>query len=399
MNDTDAQQPTEPPGKADKLATARDQAVGKNANGRRWCGGRDHRDDGGGSGHHDDTRHDSSSFQLILSERALGRFELLCQRHRARARTGLVLVNSRGEYHSFPERRPTMGELLWKGTGTLYEVDMGRHWTSLEFDLPSREEAFPFHAIVDVEWCVINPTKVVRDGVNDVRESLSPSLRHQLSTITRQFDVEDTAAAEKAAFKWLTDHSIGCEYGLQSRAFLRMRMDDPTVTHVAAIREVRRKIELEPGTQELNLRREESAITLLTRRVEFYRDIILDGDCDQFALQLAQNPHEVGTVIQMLRDERHGKLRTTTDFVTRLLDSGAIERHDIYDQVRTLLDWLKESTDTIIRGPERPARILVQRDSDEFPPTDVPESDPPDSLPVDPVRPPGDAPTHGAGKL
>lgn len=382
MSDTDTKQSTESPGKTDERATARDQAVSD------------------GSGLHGDTRHSSPSFPLILSERALSRFELLCQRHCMRAWTGFVLVNRRGEYRSFlPERWPTMGELLWKGGGTLYEVDMGRHWTSLELDLPSREEAFPIHAVVNVEWRVTDPAQIVRDGVNDVREALFPSLYHWLSTITRQFDVEDTAAAEgKALEALLTGQPIGDEYGLRTRISLRMRMDEPTATYAAKIREVQREISLEHETQKLRLLREESTTTLITRRVERYRTIILAGDYDQFALQIAQNPDEVATVVQMLRDERHDNRRNVTDFVTRLLDSGAIDRYEINDQVRAALDWLKEATDTVLRGPEQPARIPAQRDCNALPPADIPESGLPDLPPVDPVRPPENAPTHDIGK-
>ncbi|MGH3773279.1 MAG: hypothetical protein ACRDRW_18100 [Pseudonocardiaceae bacterium] len=386
MSDSDTQQPTEPPEKATELATARDQAVAD--------GSRD------GSGHPDDTRHGSASCQLILSERALSRFELLRQRHRRRAWNGLVLVNSRGECHSFaPERWPTMGELLWKGRGTLYEVDMGLHWTSLKFDLPSHAEAFPFHAVIDIEWRVTNPDRVVKNGMNDVREALSPSLHHRLSAITRQFDVQDTAAAEAKAHKSLTDQPIGGEYGLESHVpSLRMQMDEPTVIYAAAIRQVQREISLERETQALRLLRENSTTTLITRRVERYRDIIVAGDYDQFALQIAQNPDEVATVVQMLRNERLEKYRNFADFVTRLVDSGAIERYEIDDLVKPVLDWFKEAPTNTIRSLEQAAKMPVQHDFGGLPPADTPDSSLPDPPPIHPVRPPGDAPTHGAEK-
>ena len=394
MNDCDAPQSTEPPGKADGLVTVRDRAVGDNAGGPQQSGSQDHRDDGDGS-----SRHDSPSFQLILSERVLRRFELLCQPQRVPAWTALVLVNSQGERHSFlPEQRPTMGELLWKGRGTLYEVNMGLHRTRLKLDLPSHAEAFPFHAVVNVEWRVDDPAKVVENGVNDVREAFFPALHQQLSTITRQFDVENTPAAEAKALESLIEHPVGGKYGLLSSVALRMQMDEPTVTHAAEIRQVQREIRLEHKTQMLRLLREELTTTLMTKRVERYRNIIITGDYDQFALQLAQNPHEVGTVIQMLRDQRHDNLRNTTDFVTRLIDSGAIDRYEINDQVRAALDWFKEATDTVLWGPEQPARIPAKCDFDALPPTEIPEPGLPDTPPANPVQPPGGEPTHGAGK-
>jgi hypothetical protein len=388
MSDDDARRSIEPRRKKDGLATAHDRAADNHS--------RDVLDD---FGPQSDASYRSPSFQPILGERVLRRFELLFNPHRVRARTGLVLVNRRGKYHTFfPEGQPTMGELLWKGARTLYEVDMGLHWTSLEFDLPSLEEAFPFHAVVDIEWRVIKPAQVVRDGVNDVREALSPVLHHQLSAITRGFSVEETPAAEKKVFESLSNHPIGAEYGLRSRVYVQMRMDEPTVTYAAAIRKVQREIKLEHETQELRLLREESTTALITRRVERYRAIILAGDYNQFALQLAQNPDEVAAVVQMLRDERHDNRRSVIDFVTHLLDSGAIDRYEINDQVQAALNWLKEATDTVLRGPEQPTTISGQRESDALPATCLPESNLPDPPQVEPMRSPEGPPTHGAGK-
>jgi hypothetical protein len=293
-----------------------------------------------------------------------------------------------------------MGELLWKCKGMLYEVDMGIHWTSLEFNLPSREEAFTFPTVVDVEWRVTDPAQVVRDGVNDVREVLWPAFYRQLSIITRQFDIEDAAAAERDAFKSLAHRPVGGEYGLSNRVFLRMKMDQPTVAYVASIREAQRGIRLERENQKLRLLFEESRSALIAKRVERYRAIILAGDCNQFALQLAQNPDEAPAVVQMLREERRENRRNVIDFVTRLLDSHAIDRYEIDDQVRTALDWLKDATDTVLHGPETPVSIPSQRDFDTMPPhTDMLETDLPEPLLVDPIPPPEGAPTPGAEQL
>ncbi len=252
---------------------------------------------------------------------------------------------------------PRFGQLLWKGSGTLYEIDMGRHWTRIELELPSRSEAFAFNAVINVEWWVEEPVLIVKNGVYDVRKALDPHLWQRLSAITRRFEVEESAEAEAMAARSLSELPVGIEYGLVTRAFLRLRMDTPTVQHASAVRDVQHKIELERATQQLRLLREESTAKLIDIRVTRYREILLSGDYDQFALQLAQNPDEVPAVVQMLRDERHNNQRAVTDFVTRLLDSGAIDRHEIDDQVREALRWLKQATDSVLIGPDAPDRL------------------------------------------
>jgi hypothetical protein len=302
---------------------------------------------------------------------------------------GLVLVTQRGEHHGFPpDRQPTTGELLWLGSGTLYEIDMGRHWARVELEVPSRTEAFSFDAVVDVEWWVEDPVPVVKHGVHDVRKALEPNLRQRLSSITRKWEVEDSAHAEAEVVGSLAAMPVGAEYGLGTRAYVWMRMDTPSVKHAAAVRDLHREIELEHATQELRLVREESTSVLITRRVERYRVILQSGNLDQFALQLAQNPEETPAVIQMLREERHNNRRAVTDFVTRLLDSGAVDRHEIDDQVREALRWLKDATDTVLGDPNRPGRIPAPRADEALPPGQIPAGE----LPEPPSLPPSGTP-------
>jgi hypothetical protein len=333
----------------------------------------------------EDGRSDSTlSFRPIIGERHVGRFEVLLRRRPVRGHVGLVLVTQRGEHHSFrPDRQPTTGELLWLGSGTLYEVDMGRHWARVELEVPSRTEAFSFDAVVDVEWWVADPVPVVKHSVHDVRKALEPNLRQRLSAITRKWEVEDSAHAEDEATDSLAGMPVGAEYGLDTRAFVRLRMDTPSVQHASNVRDVHREIELERATQELRLVREESTSALITRRVQRYRVILQSGNLDQFALQLAQNPDETPAVIQMLREERHNNRRAVTDFVTRLLDSGAVDRHEIDDQVREALRWLKDATDTVLGDPNKPARIPASRPDDALPPGQIPAGE----LPEPPLPP------------
>jgi hypothetical protein len=364
MNQRDARNPARRPGTSDESITPRDRAVPDNA-----------MRDGNVRRQNRENRR-SRSFRPILDECALGRFDPLFRRYHVRARTALVLVNKRGKHFSFPPKSmPTIGELIWKGPGTLYEVDMGLHWTRLEFQLPSRHEELPFYAVVDLEWRVHDPIQVVRDGIKDIHKALYPPLHHRLSALTRESSMEHTSAVEKRAFESLANQPIGKEYGLSTNAFVRMHMEEK-------IRDVRREVALERETQALRLLREESTTTLVNARVERYRAIILAGDYNQFALQLAQNPDDAAAVVKMLHDDR----RRVIDFVIHLLNSGAVDRYEIDDQVRAALDWLKQATDTVIH-PDQPTKVPGPRAPDALPLAELPEPDAPGPQQVDPVWP------------
>jgi 23S rRNA G2069 N7-methylase RlmK/C1962 C5-methylase RlmI len=132
---------------------------------------------------------------------------------------------------------------------------------------------------------------------------------------------------------------------------LEFRSDQPSVGYATARREAEHELEIEMLKQKVREAQERHNNMLISARVEMYRGIITRGDIDQFALQLAQRPDDVASVVQLMREERDERRRQVTDFVLQMLNSGAIERWEIDDQVRAALNWLKESTETIVGSP------------------------------------------------
>jgi len=284
------------------------------------------------------------SFRPILADRVLRRFDAFVARPRVRAGVGIVLVNVRGEARSFsPHQWPTLGELVWAGSGSLYEVDMGLHHTEVALQLPAREDAFAFPVRAHVEWQVVDAIQVVRDNIRDVRVILASLLYWVLADQTRSVPVARPAEAETKAQKALNGLDLAGRYGLRVGIILEFRTDEPSVGHATARREAEHELEIEMLEAQ-----ERHNNVLISARLEMYRGIITRGDFDQFALQLAQRPEDVASVVQLMRDERDERLRQVTDFVLQMLNSGAIERWEIDDQVRTALNWLKESTENII---------------------------------------------------
>lgn len=117
--------------------------------------------------------------------------------------------------------------------------------------------------------------------------------------------------------------------------------------------------EEQPGAK--RLRRKGHNKLLLDERVKNYQAFIANGNVDQFVLQLTQNPDDVLAVMNIVRDERDTNRRNTVDFVTRLIES-AIDRSQIDDQVRSALQWLKDSINRVMLPAgesDRPVRTLI----------------------------------------
>jgi hypothetical protein len=233
----------------------------------------------------------------------------------------------------------------------LYEVDLGEHSSLLEDDVPSAGDAFRFHAAVDLRWRVQDPAGVVQRHLataGDVVRALRPELQDRMRTVTREFDVIDSADAEAKVNQSLAAGPIGGELGLWTRCWVRLTLEEAARAHASDRRELQRQIVLEQETQVLRRLQAQNNRELVASRVEFYRLIIAAGDIDQFAVRIAQNPTDISAVIEALRNDRNTARREAIDFFARLADSGLIERHQISDTVRETIDWLNESVSRVL---------------------------------------------------
>jgi len=267
---------------------------------------------------------DESAYAPIADHRHFGRLEFVRRRLPAKPWVARVFVKATGELVGFDrDKQPTTGELVWSGFRSVYEVDLSLRRLTLDITLPSVGDAFVFRAEVDLQWRVEKPELVVRRGITDIRKVVVPLLLDRLRRETRFRRTDEVEAAEIAAnglfgHSWLTE-----EYGLWTQVLVRLRMDKQ---------------------KEHNVR--------LKSEVEMFKTLIKGGDLDQFALQLAQNPHEVGPVVQALFKERDSHRREVFSFITRLIESDALDRWQIDDQVRVTLQWLQASIHRVLSGTD-----------------------------------------------
>jgi hypothetical protein len=267
---------------------------------------------------------EGSKHAPIVGEHHFGRFHIFHRRTPMRPWVARVFVLGNGRIVEFGrDKQPTTGELLWGGYRAMYEVDLALHRLGLEITLPSSGDEFVFRAVADVQWRVSDPKLVVRCGITDIRDVMVPELLDGLRKSTRSLLATDVELAEKSAnglfsHNWLTE-----TYGLWTRVLVRLRLDE---------------------------QKEENA--RLAADVQAYKVLISAGDLDQFALQLARNPENVDEVVQQLVRERDTHRRDVCDFLTKLLASDALDRWQIDDQVRVLLQWMDTSISRVLTGTD-----------------------------------------------
>ena len=95
--------------------------------------------------------------------------------------------------------------------------------TTVELELPSCEELFPFTGTAEIEWRVVDAAVVVRDNIHDVRDAFTPALRRRLRDVTRRYPTTELGSAEAAACTELEGWDPGAHYGLRATVLLPAR--------------------------------------------------------------------------------------------------------------------------------------------------------------------------------
>ncbi|MFB9688271.1 hypothetical protein [Amycolatopsis plumensis] len=272
----------------------------------------------------------SSAYAPIVGAERVSRLSLL-RRHKAqRPWVARVFVGRDGRLDVFSwTNQPTTGELLWGGYRSVFDVDLSLRNLSLEVTLPSAGDAFVFRTEVDVQWRVENPETVVTKGLRDIRPLVVPQLLAGLRQASRTLETSDVETAEKAANAAQFDSRwLRAEYGLSTNVLVRLRMDAQT----------------------------ERALRL-DAEVRAFKKLIEQGDLDQFALQLAQNPRNVQAVVEALVAERDTHRKDVLNFVTELIGSDALDRWQIDDEVRVMIQWMQASISRVLTGTDAARRL------------------------------------------
>ena len=287
---------------------------------------------------------------------------------RARAHVAVVVVYHRGDHQViWPHERNRV--LLHRRPATMYEVDLGLHRTVIAADLPSRDHAVSFYASINIQWRVFDPSAIVRHRVLDIEEALSAALLRRARGITRDFSINQISAAEdeindqlggvaidvtaptsiQQAMRKATDLGcIGAEYGLWTSAITHLTLDEAATEHNTKMMKLNWAIEEEEAEQRLRIIKNRNQQEITAERIKVYREIIAAGDVERFALRLSNHPDEISAITAIIREDQLTSRQDTIDFISRMVDSGVVERWEVSDQVREALEWLRDATARVV---------------------------------------------------
>lgn len=239
----------------------------------------------------------------------------------------------------WPGDRLTSGEVAWGNYRSIYKVDITEHSFSFNCTLPCRGEAFEFHAQVNVTYSVENPSLVVERNITDARAVLEPLIINTMRNISRRYEVEQSAEAEKAIIESVREESKKYGTGLKLVRFVvELSLEEDARKHRRQVRQIKRAKEIERAQAELERQRIMLEKERTQMKMDFYGPLIREGQWQLLALYLANHPDDVATIEQIIRQHRQAEIENQLRALKIMLEEDAIEGW----QVEAVEGWQTE---------------------------------------------------------
>ncbi len=305
----------------------------------------------------------TGAYNPILNKEEITRFRLLQQR--PVPEPGVALVFS-GEGQPLltimqGQRGITRGEMLWGKYNLLYKIDLTEHPLVFRFKLPCATDAFDFHAELKFICSVEDPEKIVSRGVTDVQRFLEPLMEEVMRSVSRNYQVEDSADAEhdisNCVKRAIYDEgfkvnrfvlTLSLEQEIRDRIREKKRIDDTTAMQAKKI-ESQKKVEREAQSLEMQRQlfemerqklQEQFELERMKVKLEFYTPLLQAGNWQLLAMQLAQNPQDVALIAEQINSQKQLDRENQMRMLKMMLEADALESSQINEVGKRVLRGL-----------------------------------------------------------
>ncbi|HID29832.1 MAG TPA: hypothetical protein EYP19_07480 [Desulfobacterales bacterium] len=242
----------------------------------------------------------------------------------------------------WPGDRLTAGEVRWGNYKTIYKVDVTEHSFDFNCTLPCESDAFDFQAEVQVTCSVDNPAVIVERNITDTSAVLEPLIIRTMRGISRDYDVEESAAAEKAISRAVESEPYNVGLRL-NRFVVKLSLEEEARAHIRRLRQIERDKERERREAELGKLRDELEMERMKMKMDFYSPLIREGHWQLLALQLTNHPEDVVAVAQMLSQQRQAEMDHQLKALKIMLEEDALEGFQIEEAGKRVLQRFVES--------------------------------------------------------
>jgi hypothetical protein len=261
--------------------------------------------------------------------------------------TAFVYLTKRGSY-VVGAGRLTMGELWLNTPKEIYAVDVSPRQETFTLSLPSQEEAFAFASSVRATWQITDPIAAVRGNVDSPEHAVRQYLEERLRELTREFEVERSADAERRINIDLGDRMVPVSPAVTViRCTVVLSLDEATRAHIASrtlVLRDREKLDQTRQTEivaheldrqragyqhELEKLKEKHEMEMKQARVEVYAEALRSGSHHVLALRLAGHGEDVNQVIELLMGQQQMEFEGARSVLNSLLEANLLNRKDV----------------------------------------------------------------------
>jgi hypothetical protein len=246
----------------------------------------------------------------------------------------------------------------------IVEIHLGRHRSVFSMELPSAGGAAFFRTEVDVLWEVIDPHLAANARVENVADLIEPELKQRLRDVSLRFRITEAARAYAA----IQDHiasgtwePLGADIGLNTRVYVRIDLSQKAIEQSNQLEDERFGQDLAVEQHRRKSSEEELEAQRIARRADFFRRLVAAGEHAQVAYLMAQNPDDARGVLQMLKEDQRADRREAFDFFAHMMNTGLIERWQLGDQARAVIDFVQSSSGRLLDLPSGPPALESPR--------------------------------------
>ncbi|OII67217.1 hypothetical protein [Streptomyces sp. CC77] len=307
-------------------------------------------------------------------------------RHRS-GQTALVFLYRNGTHRvMWPHHTESHGSALLRRPSGVFEVLIGRNVTRFGLELPAAGDGVFFQAEVEVHWEVEDPHRVVVQRVWDVADMLRAPLMDGLRGVSRRFGLTEAERAEAAIRDELRTGRLlpGRDLGLRTDVYVFITLDAAVRDQVAEAGQELVGMGVDKQKAVRMQRQDTYQHDLVVQRARHLEVLFREGEMGQIAYLMAANPDKQWEIRKQLLDERRERQGDFFQAFTRLIDNGVLERHEIDETLRPVLDHLRSTAHGVLGGVGDQVLGLVGPERSALP-------GPPGPRGADRARPPWDA--------
>ncbi|MFI9377221.1 hypothetical protein [Streptomyces parvulus] len=216
-------------------------------------------------------------------------------------------------------------------------IARGRHQASFEMELPSRGDQGSFTCAVDVHWEVADFVLAAEKRVVDVEKMLRAPLLARLRILTRRYGLDAAQQADEAIQAELmsgTWAAFGEELGLSTVVYVRIDLGLAATDHHKTLLDVRHTAIVRSAQDQADAARVQANLSTA-------RELIAAGEAGQYAHLLAQDPARAEDILRELQSQAREQREGALQYLSRLIDQGVVQRHQVEGQVQRLIDYAR----------------------------------------------------------